>query len=577
MVDDKSAYINALEDFRRARSKAALQHFWANITGKSLDLLPFDEISAKLHATAKSERGLQEISVDAIVGSVGRYYDFDKNFLPLQDNDSDRWARVKTAMTSAASTGVPPIRVYRIGEAYFVLDGNHRVSIAKQMGFESIEAYVTEIKTKVPISPDISPEELILKEEYVDFLEQTKIDYILPGVDLTLTFPGQYELLKEHISVHQYYMGIDQNREIPYEEAVKHWYEAIYLPVVNVIRELGILHEFPDKTETDFYLWILDHQSRLEDELGWQIRTEAAADDLIRKEGKRAQSPIRRGEQHIKEVLEPDLFLELAVDSDTKKLLDVDCLFRDILVALSSLDSGWDALEQAIRLSHCVGGEIRGLHVVGEDDDVDSEAMQNLQARFAERLHEVGKMGKLLIAEGDVSKLVLEHGLLNDLLVLKLSYPPANSMIDRLSSGFSAIMRKSIRPILVVRERVTDMNNLLLAYDGSLKSKEALFVSAYVAARWHYPLTVITIDDGSPDLEAVISQAKSYFERLRIPNTYIVEKGDVTELVTTAVKRFNSNLLLIGGYGYSPLLEVVLGSAVDPILRKISIPVLICQ
>ncbi len=577
MVDDKSTYINALEDFRRARSKAALQHFWANITGKSLDLLPFDEISAKLHATAKSERGLQEIPVDAIVGSVGRYYDFDKNFLPLHDNDSDRWARVKTAMTSPASQGVPPIRVYKIGEAFFVLDGNHRVSIAKQMGFEFIEAYVTEIKTKVSISPDTSPEELILKEEYVDFLEQTKTDYILSGVDLTLTFPGQYELLIEHISVHQYYMGIDQDREIPYEEAVKHWYEAIYLPVVNVIRELGILHEFPDKTETDFYLWILDHQSRLEDELGWQIRTEAAADDLIRKEGKRAQSPIRRGEQHIEEVLEPDLFLELAADSDTKKLLDMDCLFRDILVALNSLDSGWDAVEQAIRLSHCVGGEIRGLHVVGDDDDVDSEEMQNLQARFAERLHEVGKVGKLLIAEGDVSKLVLEHSLLNDLLVLKLSYPPANSMIDRLSSGFSAIMRKSIRPILVVRERVTDMNNLLLAYDGSLKSKEALFVSAYVAARWHYPLTVITIDDGSPGLEAVISQAKSYFERLSIPNTYIVEKGDVTKLVTTAVERFNSDLLLIGGYGYSPLLEVVLGSAVDPILRKISIPVLICQ
>ncbi|MFH1447182.1 MAG: universal stress protein, partial [Chloroflexota bacterium] len=551
--------------------------FWASITGKSLDLLPFDEISAKLHATVKSEAGLQEIPVAAIIGSVGRYYDFDKNFLPLLDNDSYRWARVKTAMTSPASKGIPAIRVYKIGEAYFVLDGNHRVSIAKRMGFEYIEAYVTEIKTKVSISPDISPEELILKEEYVEFLEQTKIDYILPGVDLILTFPGQYELLKKHISVHQYYMGIDQNREIPYEEAVKHWYEVIYSPVVEVIYELGILHEFPDKTKTDFYLWILDHQSRLEDELGWQIRTEAAADDLIRKEGKRAQSPIRRGEQHIEEVLEPDLSLEPVADFDTKKPLEGGCLFRDILVALNSLNSGWDALEQAIRFSFCVGGEIRGLHVIGEDDDVDSDEMQNLQMRFAERLHEVGKVGKLLIAGGDVSKLVVEHSLLNDLLVLKLSYPPANSMIDRWSSGFSAIMRKSIRPILVVRERVTDMNNLLLAYDGSLKSKEALFVSAYIAARWNYPLTIITIDDGSPDLEAVISKAKSYFARLNIPNEYIVEKGDVTELVSTAVESFNSNLLLIGGYGYSPLLEVVLGSAVDPILRRVSIPVLICQ
>ena len=575
MVDDRSTFQSALEDFHRARSKAALQHFWANITGKSLDLLPFDEISEKLHASAKTEKGLQEIPLKSIIGSVGRYYDFDRNFLPLRDSDVARWATVKTAMVKPGGTGVPPISVYQVGEAYFVLDGNHRVSIAKQMGMDEIEAYVTEIKTRVPLTPDVSPEELILKQEYVSFLEKTKLDQILPDFDFTLTFPGLYDLLIEHIRVHRHYMGIEQEREIPYEESVKHWFEYIYQPVAEIIQESGLLFEFKDQTITDLYLWILDHQSILERELGIQIRAELAADHMALQEGKNVQGQAKRGEQHIEDMLDVNLqTIESVSLSNTSQRINF--LFKHILVALNGQESGWDALEQAIRINRNKEGEIRGLHVV-EGAEIDSEYIEALTNQFNTRIQNAGQYGKLLVAKGEITKLVNDYSLLNDLLVLKLIYPPAGNIFDRLSSGFSALLRKSRRPILVVRDDVTDLDKILLAYDGSQKSKEALFLSAYFAARYGSALNVISIDDGSADIELQVSYAKSYLNKMNIQYQYLFEKGDVTTLVIKAIEMLSTNLLLLGGYSSTSLLGVVFSSSVDSIIRNLKIPALICQ
>lgn len=577
MVDDLNTYRMALEDFRKQRSRAAMQTLWGGVTGKSLDLLPFDEISSKLHATSKTDRGLQEIPLDAIVGSVGRYDDFNRNFLPLIDSDIDRWARVKTVMTSATSTGVPPISVYKIGDAYFVLDGNHRVSIAKQMEMETIEAYVTEIKTRVPIGPEISPEDLILKEEYVNFLEQTQLDSILPEVDFSLTFPGQYELLKEHIRVHRHYMGITDMREISYEEAVHHWYEHVYKPVVEVIQESGLLQEFKGKTETDLYLWILDHQTQIQSQLGWQVRTENVAEDLAVKEGKQISSVTPKAEQHIEQVLSSD---EMLTEAETHRQLhpiDVtDCLFQDILVAISGLEDGWDALEQAIRIRRCGNGEIRGLHVL-TDEEFDAEKVNALKTRFSTRLAQDGIPGLLSVEKGEISKILSSRSYLNDLLVLKLNYPPAGSLFDRWSSGFSSILRNSKRPVLVVREKLSVMDRLLLAYDASPKSKEALYISAYFASRYRSFLKIITIDNGSKSMEQEIDKTKSYLTKLGVDFDYAIQKGDVPGLVTSSINECNANILILGGYGHSSLLEIVFGSAVDAILRKISIPALICQ
>jgi uncharacterized ParB-like nuclease family protein len=127
----------AAEDFRRARRDAALEDIMARFTGRSADLIPFEDVKQKLRVTSTSERGLQEIPLDAIVGSVGRYTDFTRSFLPRKSTDEERWARVQVYMNEA---GFDPIEVYKVGDAYFVFDGNHRVSIARRQGMKTIPA-----------------------------------------------------------------------------------------------------------------------------------------------------------------------------------------------------------------------------------------------------------------------------------------------------------------------------------------------------------------------------------------------------------------------------------------------------
>ncbi|MGV8050728.1 MAG: hypothetical protein AB2L21_10385 [Anaerolineaceae bacterium] len=577
MENDIDTYRKALDDFRHARSKAALQRFWAGLQGKSMDLLPFDEISTKLHAVSQTDKGLQNVKLVDIIGSVGRHEDFDRNFLPLRDSDIHRWASVKAAMTSPVAAGVPPVSLYKMGDAYFVLDGNHRVSIAKAMGMEEIEAYVTEIKTKVPISSSITPAELVSKAAYVDFLDQTHLDQILPGVDFSLNLTQNYDLLKQHISVHRYYMGIEQGREINYQEAVLDWYDKVYAPVAEIIFSSGLKEEYQDLTVTDLYLWILDHQSMLSQELGMPIRTENAAAYMAVRDGKTAKAQTSRGEQHMEETVSSDKAAEFA-DGDDQQHPKVDCLFRDILVALGDNEESWGVIDQAIMIDHCSEGNIRGLHVVDPKDQRDESVHRAMQERFEKRLAETGHRGKLLIVEGDITTTIYEHSLLNDILVLKLTYPPTGGIIDRLSSGIAAILRKCLRPILVMKEKAIPVTSILLVYDGSPKSKEALYVAAYLAARFGIKLDVFTLDTGIPDIEAEASYAKTYLRKLNLNFTYTIKKGeDFTKEVLAMTNELHSSTIVLGGYGSNSLRDRFLGTAVDLLLEQSEIPILICQ
>ena len=577
MEKDITTYQKALDDFKKARSKAALQRFWAGIRGKSMDLLPYDEISAKLQAFNKVDRGLQTVKVKDIVGSVGRNEDFDRNFSPLNDADIFRWAQVKTAMTSPIGTGVPPVSLYKVGEAYFVLDGNHRVSIARQMGLDEIEAYVTEIYTRVPISASITPEELQHKATYVEFLANTRLDQILPGIDFSLNNTENYPLLAEHIDVHRYYMGIEQKREIPYEEAALDWYEKVYQPVVEMINTSGLREEFLNLTVTDLYLWVLDQQSILQEALGIPIRTAHAAEYMALHEGKTIKPPAAPSEQHFEDTVFTDL--PRSFFSPPHALDEPEgCLFRDILVAIGDHDSYWNALEQAILINRCPTGNVRGLHVINPSDTVDEAAHQKMEQRFEQRLQEAGMSGKLLIISGDITTMVSEHSLLSDLLVLRLVFPPSGGILDRLTSGISNILRGARRPILIVKDQPQPLDRLLVVYNGSPKSKEALFVSAYFAGRYGAKLFLFTLDDGTPDLEPETRYAKTYLRKLNLDFEFILRKGDnLAETVLTEAASNSVTALVMGGYSGNSLIDKLFGSNIDTLLRKTSLPVLICQ
>ena len=145
-------------DFTNARQRAFIEEWLNFFTGRPNDLLSFEEIRQKLRLHDSSYKGLQEIELDKIVGSTGRYRDFTRTFLPKTDQNQERWRRISII---AQEQGYPPIEVYQVGDVYFVRDGNHRVSIAKRRGQIEILTEVTHIETPVALSADADMEEVI--------------------------------------------------------------------------------------------------------------------------------------------------------------------------------------------------------------------------------------------------------------------------------------------------------------------------------------------------------------------------------------------------------------------------------
>ena len=267
-------------DFNLARLKAFLNRIRAIVSGQPRELLSYEEVKKSLHIGGPNYQGVEDIPVKNIVGSLNRYHDFDRAFLPARVGIAPRWENVDLAFYR--HIGLPPVLLYKVGQVYFVVDGHHRVSVAREQGLESIEAEVRECTTKINITPDLKPEDLVILGEKVDFLERTHLDQLRPRSRVRLTIVGGFDRMAEHIAVHRYFMGLDLKRDISDKEAVTHWYDTVYLPIVKVIRQSKILRDFPGKTEGDMYLWVLDHQRYLSEAEGQALQVpEDAARNFI--------------------------------------------------------------------------------------------------------------------------------------------------------------------------------------------------------------------------------------------------------------------------------------------------------
>jgi len=570
----------AMEDFHRARRRAVIERILATLSGRSADLLSYEDVLKKLKEKGRASRGLKDIPLDAIVGSVGRYNDFTRTFLPRRDEDIHRWTRVQMAMSGLA--GVPPIEVYQIGDAYFVLDGNHRVSVARQMGATHIQAYVTEIRTKVPLTPDVTPDELILKAEYAEFLEKTRLDELRPGCDLTVSVPGQYRVLLEHIDVHRYFMGLEQQREIPYHEAVTHWYDTVYMPVVQEIREHGILRDFPGRTETDLYIWVMEHRAALQEEMGWNaIPYDAAAMDLAEQRSPTARRLVSRIGGKLLEVVVPDELADGPSPGQWRIQRQGDQwerpLFGHILVPVSGEVNGWVALDQAAVVARREGARLLGLHAVPTTEDRDGERARLVQEEFNRRCHEAGVHGELAIAVGSVSQVICERARWCDLVVANLAHPPTPQPVARLRSGFRTLIRRCPIPIMAVPYHATPLTRGLLAYDGSPKGREALFMATYLASRWNLTLTVLTVLEDERATPETLEDARQYLETHGVNAAYETRSGDVGAAILEMVEAQQSEVIVMGGYGFSPVLELMLGSSVDRVLNEARVPILLCR
>ncbi len=269
------------DDFSKARNKALfneMQHF---LTPDKRRLLSFHDVKQILKPRNEVYVGMQTVPIDKIVGSEGRYQDFDNHFLPRASNLRQRWERVDEAHLT--DTVLPPIQLYELGGLYFVRDGNHRVSVAKAQGVDFIDAEVISLKSEIILKKDITRESIlteVIKFEKRVFYTETGFGDITDYWNLDFTTAGQYDVIYNHILVHKYYINESRTDEIPFAEAVLSWYQNVYLPVMHVIKKHRMLKRFRTRTASDLYVWIIKQWDDLKQKYGVEYSLDEATRTL---------------------------------------------------------------------------------------------------------------------------------------------------------------------------------------------------------------------------------------------------------------------------------------------------------
>jgi hypothetical protein len=241
---------DAQTDFSRARRRQALSRLARRLRREPDDvsqILPFDEFAEALGRRGERRLGLQTIPLDSIVGTVDRSREFDRGFRPTSRRVRRRWERIAEAMRRGES--MPPIRVYRVGDLHFVEDGHHRVSVARQLGLEVIDAYVTEIQTEVGAGRETLPRHLPLKSHERLFFERVPLP---PDARsrIQLSDEWRYATLAEGIEAWGFRLMQERGELLSREQVARAWFEVEYLPVVEMMREAGLSGR---GTETEAY------------------------------------------------------------------------------------------------------------------------------------------------------------------------------------------------------------------------------------------------------------------------------------------------------------------------------------
>ncbi len=278
----------AFDDFENAFRKGFWRSMIAWLTMSESRLLPFDEVLRRYELKGQHSIGIKTVPIENVVGSVGRYRDFDNIFLPRQTRTRDRWISIDQAHLT--DTPLPAVELYKVGNEFYVKDGNHRISVAREKGQKFIDAYVTEIDLGKPVR-DMDLVARIREKEKESFYEKTKLNKLIPSAaNIELTHIGSYAKLIEHIEVHRWFMGEHRQQQVSWEEAVKDWYLDVYLPLARVIQENKVLKDFPDRREADLYLWIIEHLWYLREAYQQEVSLEKAVEHFAEEY---SQRPLR--------------------------------------------------------------------------------------------------------------------------------------------------------------------------------------------------------------------------------------------------------------------------------------------
>ncbi|WP_019816595.1 ParB N-terminal domain-containing protein [Saccharomonospora saliphila] len=258
--DTGFARVDAEHDFLRARRRQVLSRLAAWLRGEPDDVnitLPFDEVVRALGTVDERRVGVRVIRLDSIVGSVDRGRDFDRRFRPTSGKVRQRWERL--ALASRRGESIPPIRVYRVGDLHFVIDGHHRVSVAHALGLTSIEADVTEVRTKLDPTGIRYRGDLIVKDYRRLFLERVPLSG-QARAEVVLSEPWDYAELGEHVEAWGYRLMQDEGAFLDRATVARRWYDDEYRPVVRMLREADLVGR---RTDAEAYLWVAGERYRL--------------------------------------------------------------------------------------------------------------------------------------------------------------------------------------------------------------------------------------------------------------------------------------------------------------------------
>ena len=272
----------AQEDFSKARNKAWINEMQHVMHPDKKRLLSLNDVKKILKPKNEVYVGLKTVPIKKIVGSEGRYNDFDNRFLPRSNELKQRWMNVDQAHLS--DIVLPPIQLYELGGLYFVRDGNHRVSVGKAQGVEFIDAEVISLQSEVQLPPDVRLDTLlaaVIRYEKRVFYNETSFGDLTDYWDLDFTATGRYDVIYNHILVHKYYINEQQNTEIGFNDALLSWFKTVYLPVIAVIEKYKLLADFKNRTKSDIYVWIVKHWDRLKQKNGNDFSLDEAARDFV--------------------------------------------------------------------------------------------------------------------------------------------------------------------------------------------------------------------------------------------------------------------------------------------------------
>jgi hypothetical protein len=262
---------DAENDFLRMRRRQVMSRLaqWLRRSPDDVNImLPFDEVVAALGRTGERRLGLQVVQLDTIVGTVDRSREFDRRFRPTSGQVRERWQRLALAQRRGES--VPPIEVYRVGDMHFVVDGHHRVSVAHALGLKTIDAYVTEVTTR------LSPEgvryraDLLMKDYRRIFLDRVPLSGEARSA-ISLDDPWEYAELAEAIEAWGFRLMQDEGRFLDRAEIAHRWHDDEFVPVVRMLRQAGLIET---ETEAHAYMWVACERYKL-------MRTHRWDDDVI--------------------------------------------------------------------------------------------------------------------------------------------------------------------------------------------------------------------------------------------------------------------------------------------------------